>query len=147
MQHPVVDRVFPIDPSDLLPAITPDNEAYWTALAEGRLLLQRCEGCGRSRHPIAPVCPYCLALGWQWQESTGRGRVFSWVKYHRSYLPEFVPLMPYVVATIELAEGARIFGLIRDTHEAPAIGAPVTLVIERWPDGRCVPAFVIEGDG
>ena len=57
-----IKREFPVDPSSLLPAVTPDNERFWQGLAEGELLLQACTGCGRVRHPIAPVCPYIVRV-------------------------------------------------------------------------------------
>lgn len=144
MSHPIVERTFPSDPSGLLPAVTPDNAPYWDALARGELTAQACTRCGRVRHPVAPVCPHCGATAWQWRTLSGRGKVFSWVRYHRGYLPEFADVMPYVVATIELDEGARMFARLIDQPANPKIGDPVSLVVERWPDGRCVPAFKTE---
>ena len=137
----IIPRQFPVDPSGILPAVTPDNEAHWSALAEGRLLIQRCQKCTKARYPIAPVCPYCGDNTWTWNAVSGQGRIFSWVRYHRSYLPEFEDLMPYVVATIELDEGPRLFGRLVGKVSEPKIGQAVGMVVERWPDGRCVPAF------
>lgn len=140
----IVKRQFPVDPSQLLPAVTPDNKPFWDALAQGRLQLQVCNDCARARHPIAPVCPYCRGTAWAWREMSGTGTVFSYVRFHRSYLPEFEDLMPYVVATVQLAEGPRMFGRLAGREVAPRIGQPVRLVIEEWPNGRCVPAFELE---
>lgn len=140
----IIKRKFPVDPSQLLPAVTPDNKPFWDGLAEGRLQLQVCDGCGQARHPVAPVCPYCRGTAWTWREMSGAGTVFSFVRFHRSYLPEFEDLMPYVVATVQLAEGPRMFGRIIARDVAPRIGQPVRLVIEEWPDGRCVAAFDLQ---
>lgn len=140
----IIERAFPVDPASILPAVTPDSEPFWKGCAEGRLLLQACLACGRPRHPIAPACPYCRGNAWRWREMSGRGTVFSWVRYHKSYLPEFADLIPYVVATVELEEGPRLFGRLIGRDIQPAIGRPVALVIERWPDGRCVPAFALK---
>ena len=38
-----------------------------------------------------------------------------------------------------------MFGRMIDQPDDPQIGQKVTMVIERWPDGRCVPAFKAEG--
>ncbi len=144
MTLPIIDRVFPIDPEDLLPAITPDNQQFWDALGRGEAIAQNCDGCKRTRYPIVPVCPYCGGTAWNWKTLSGKGTVFSWVRYVRSYLPEFEDLMPYVVLSVQLEEGARMFGRLLDKldRDAPiSIGAPVEMVIERWPDGRHVPAF------
>lgn len=145
MSLPIVERRFPKDPGGLLPAITPDNEKFWDALARGELIVQQCGGCARPRWPIAPVCPYCGKTEWSWRNCSGAGAVFSWVRYRRSYLPEFEDVMPYAVATVQLDEGVRMFGRMIDQKDDPVIGQKVTAVIERWPDGRCVPAFKVEG--
>jgi hypothetical protein len=137
----IIKREFPVDPSGLLPAVTPDNTHHWDALASGELHLQACRECLRVRFPIAPVCPYCRAARWEWRAMSGRGSVYSFVRYHRSYLPEFEDLMPYVVAVVELEEGARLFARLFGGDGAPRIGQPVDMVIEQWPDGRCVPVF------
>jgi hypothetical protein len=140
MMTSIVERLFPVEPSDLLPALTPDNAMFWSSLQDGELVLQRCDDCHRFRYPIMPVCPHCSSEKFRWHQASGQGKIFSWVRYHRSYLPEFEPLMPYVVATIELEENVRMFGLFKSSGE-PRIGMEVGLIIEKWPDGRCVPAF------
>lgn len=137
----IIDREFPVDPQGILPAITPDNSAHWEALEKGILLIQECGGCGRSRFPIAPACPYCGSSDWTWREASGEGTVFSFMRQHKGYLPEFEDLLPYVVATIQLAEGPRMFARLIGVDVQPKIGQPARLVIERWPGGRCVPAF------
>lgn len=137
----IVKRKFPIDPQGILPAITPDNAAHWEALTEGILLIQECGGCGRPRFPIAPVCPGCGGSAWSWREASENGTVFSFVRQHKSYLPEFEDLMPYVVATIQLEEGPRMFARLIGTDVQPRIGQAARMVVEEWPCGRCVPAF------
>ena len=144
----IIERTFPQDPTSLLPAVTPDNRRYWDGLAAGELNVQYCSGCTRLRYPIVPVCPYCTGTLWQWRKLSGKGQVYSWVRYHRSYLPEFEDLMPYIVITAQMDEGVRMYGRLANTiarNEGVDIGAPVETVIERWPDGRCVPAFRLIG--
>lgn len=145
MSLPVIERTFAGDPDDLLPAITSDNEPYWSALARGELIAQACTECGRMRFPIMPVCPYCGATKWQWRQLDGRGHVHSWVRYHRCFLDEFRDLIPYVVITAQLDKGVRIIGRLLDRDASPATGMPVTTVLERWLNGRCVPAFRLQG--
>ena len=140
----IITRTFPIDPAALLPQITPDSEPFWSGLAEGQLKLQVCKGCSKARHPISPACPYCGSNQWEWREMSGEGSVFSYARFHRSYLPEFEDLMPYVVLSVQLAEGPRMFGRLVDRNVTPRIGDAVCLAIERWPDGRCVAAFELK---
>ena len=139
----ILDRAFPVDPSDLLPPISPDTAVFWEGLAEGRLQAQACDSCDKARFPVAPVCPHCGATGWQWRALSERGHVHSWVRYRRSFLPEFADVMPYVVACVEFPEGVRMFGWLVDAPKEGAveIGAEVRAEAERWPDGRCVVRF------
>lgn len=137
--HPIIEWKHAIAPSGSS-MVRQDSAPFWEALGEGRFVCQYCARCGKFRFPVAPVCPYCLCVEWSWRSLSGRGVVFSWVRYHRSYLPEFEPLMPYCVLTVELEEGVRM--IARHTGELPpAISQPVRLVIERWPDGTHVPTF------
>jgi uncharacterized OB-fold protein len=143
MTIPVIDRLFPVDPSGLLPAITDDNKQYWDSLTRGELVAQACNSCDAVRYPIAPVCPQCGSTDWNWKSLSGEGRIFSWVRFQRPYLPEFQDVMPYAVASIQLREGPRMYGRLVGDSTNVSIGAAVSAVIEKWPDGRCVPAFEI----
>jgi len=140
----IIDRAFPVDPEGLLPAVNADNQRYWDGLAKGELNVQVCEGCQRRRYPIVPVCPYCAGTNWRWVTLSGKGKVYSWVRYQRGYLPEFEDLMPYIVILAQMEEGVRMFGRLIDRVPLGTplkIDTPVQTVIERWPGGRCVPAF------
>ncbi len=44
-----------------LPQLTPENEFFWTAGADGELRFQHCTACGAYLHPPGPICPYCRA--------------------------------------------------------------------------------------
>lgn len=131
------------DPTYLLPRMTEDVAPYWEALRGGRLLLQECLSCGKRRHPVAPICPYCLSDRFIWQQVAPSGSIFSWIRYHRSYLPEFEQLMPYSVLTVQLDAGPRMFGRFASDVD-PEIGARVRAIGEEWPDGHIVPAFIPE---
>ena len=144
----ISERIFPIDPTGLLPAVNADNQPYWDGLAQGELKVQACEGCSKKRYPIVPVCPYCTCTKWNWATLSGKAKVYSWVRYQRGYLPEFEDLMPYIVVLAQMDEGVRMFGRLTDKLGDKAtlkIGTALDTVIERWPDGRCVPAFKLAG--
>lgn len=130
------------DPAYLLPQMTREVRPFFEQLANGRLALQHCDACGRARYPVAPVCPYCGSSDLSWRALSGRGTVHSWVRYHKSYLPEFEPLMPYVVLSVQLEEGPRIFGRLAEERGEPRAGMPVQAIVERWPGDRHVHAFV-----
>jgi uncharacterized OB-fold protein len=133
------------DPSRLLPRRTRQNDEFFAALADGRLVLQRCEGCGHARYPVAPACPRCATSGGRWEALTGAGSVHSWIRYRKSYLPEFEPLMPYVVVCAQLDDGPRMFGRLVAAEGDPRIGDRVRMLAERLPSGEHTIAFIAEG--
>ncbi len=122
------------------PLVSPDAAPHYDALAQGRFLLQRCASCLRFRLPPGPVCPYCASGAASWEAASPKGIVHSWTRYHRAYLPEFEPLVPYVVLNVQLDAGPRLIGRWTEAAEV-CIGRPVRVVVERWRDGLCVPAF------
>jgi uncharacterized OB-fold protein len=83
------------------------NEAYWAALAEGRLVLQRC-ACGQRFMPARAACPACLGTQWTWETAQGGGQLKSWVVYHIALHDAFRDRVPYNVALVELDEGVRL---------------------------------------
>lgn len=44
----------------------------------------------------------------EWEEASGRGRVYTWSTVHRNDLPPFDGRCPYVVGVVELEEGPRV---------------------------------------
>jgi uncharacterized OB-fold protein len=120
--------------------LTDENRPYWDALREGAFVGQHCNACAAIQVPGGPNCQRCGSTHLSWRPLSGRGHIFSWVRFHRSYLPEFADLIPYCVATVALAEGPRLYARLIDIGE-PVIGAAVQLEIERWPSGRCFPTF------
>ena len=42
-----------------LPTIEDETREYWTAAADGRLLIARCGSCERVHHYPRVMCPFC----------------------------------------------------------------------------------------
>ncbi len=110
-----------------LPLRTEENAPYLDGLKQRRLLLQRCDGCGKLRYPAAMFCPSCLAEGAQWVEVSGRGTVYSFIILHQPYHPGFRDELPYNVAVVELEEGPRVVtNIVGCANEDIKIGMGVT---------------------
>jgi uncharacterized OB-fold protein len=77
-------------------------------LRERKLLMPRCDECKAYWFPPSALCPHCSSAKWSWTVTSGRGRVFSYVVYHRVYHPAFAEDVPYTVGVIELDEGPRM---------------------------------------
>jgi len=90
-------------PGRPLPEPSPLTEEFWRAAREHRLVRPVCDRCGRSHFTPQVACPHCLATGWRYQRSSGRGTVYSWTVVHRPPGSGFDP--PYVLAVVDLEEG------------------------------------------
>lgn len=98
----------PVPYAKPLPRITPDNKGFWDAARRHELCLPSCLECQRAHYPPGPVCPFCLSDQLAWSRMSGKGKVTSWVIFHRNWFPEFADDLPYAVVQVELAEGPRL---------------------------------------
>ena len=70
--------------------------------------------------------PGCGGDGSEWAGVTGRGTLESFCLFHRAYFPGFEGEVPYNVAVVRLAEGARLFtNIIGVSNDRLRIGMPV----------------------
>ncbi len=126
----------PVPPADA------DGARYWQGARDGKLLLQRCVGCGAVRFYPRHLCPACWSPDHAWIEAAGRGRVHSFTVIHRPPSPEFAARVPYVVALVDLEEGPRMMAnVISADALGVAIDDPVTVVFEERADGFMLPQF------
>jgi uncharacterized OB-fold protein len=109
-------------------AIPPEGDlhsaAFWDGLRRRQVVVGRCLDCGRNFFPHLPGCPRCGGRRLVDQVTAGSGTVYSWVRVHRPLSDAPVVAPPYVVATVELDDGCRLFGRI-EPQESVAIGMPV----------------------
>jgi len=127
-----------LPPPDWEPA-----RGLWDGARAGELRIPRCAGCGRFVWYPAAVCPDCGGAEHPWTAVSGRGRIFTWVRVHRAFLPGYAPRVPYVTALVELEEDARV-RVATWLQDVPAkgqrIGMPVVVGFE--PLGEVVlPVF------
>lgn len=128
------------------PILTEDNHAFWDAARDGRLVTQRCAGCGRLQHPPRPMCPSCHGLDLEVVDLAGTGVVYSYSILHHPQHPSFE--YPVVAALIDLDEGVRILSNLVDVPpEDVRIGMPVEVRFVPTRDEMSVPVFAPrEGD-
>jgi uncharacterized OB-fold protein len=127
-----------------LPAITSLNRPYWDGLLEHRLMLQRCQLCGRHWHPAGPWCPFCWSRERAWTQVSGRGRVSSWVVFHQPYFRAFADDVPYHVAEIELDEGPRLLStLVGVPNDEISLGLEVEVFFDDVTEGLTLPRFKV----
>lgn len=127
-----------------LPVIDRSNQAYWDGCRAGRLLLPRCEDCGRTWFPPSANCPGCLSRRIAWIPASGRGRIWSWNVFHRAYFPGFAAELPYLTALVELAEGPLMASTIVGAAAADLrCDLPVEVVFDQVTAEVTLPKFRI----
>jgi uncharacterized OB-fold protein len=128
------------DPSSAL------TREFWEASARGRLVRPVCNTCGHNFFTPSLACPECLSQDWTYQESEGRGVVYSHTTVFRG--PDDSWPVPYVLAIIDVNEGWTMLSrLIVDPPDESVpgslIGLPVKVafVLEDRPPHRLLPVF------
>lgn len=128
------------------PFITRDNAFWFEAVAQGRLVFQRCTSCGRLRHPPGPVCPHCHSFTWDTVTSSGRGTLYSFTVAHHPKVPAFD--YPHAVGLAEMEEGVRLMADIVDIpHDQLRVGLPVQVRFTRHDEDLTLPQFGPREDG
>lgn len=126
-----------------LPVPNADSKPYWEAAKDGRLVLQKCKGCGLTSFMPRHVCPSCWSSAKEWVTAAGTGTVHSFSIIHRAPLPSFKDRMPYVIALIELQEGPRMMtNIVGEGALDVRIGDPVMVWFEDRGNAR-IPQFRI----
>jgi uncharacterized OB-fold protein len=125
-----------------IPVPSEESQAYWDGLRNRKLLMPRCDACGKYWFPPSLLCPHCNATNWTWTSTSGRGRIFSYVVYHRVYHPGFADEVPYAVAVIELDEGPRmVSNVIGIAPDKLACDLRVEVVYQPITDTITLPKF------
>ncbi|MCP5059739.1 MAG: hypothetical protein GY937_23800 [bacterium] len=128
------------------PVPEPDalSAPFWEACRNGALEFSACDDCGHYFLPAGPCCPDCWSPCMSSRAASGRGHVFSFAVYRRTYHPGMPA--PYVVALIELEEGPRLISnVVGCAPEEVAIDMPVQLRFEPAGDFM-LPRFAPVGD-
>ena len=124
------------------PTINDVNRPFWDGCTHGKLLVQRCTQCGFRRYPAAGACPKCLSPGAEWEPLSGRGKVFSFIVFHRAYHPAWESKVPYVVAMIELDEGPMMMSNVVGVDPAALkVDDAVIVAFEALDEGLAMPVF------
>src|SRR5437870_4648869 len=91
--------------SRMLPAITDANRALFTGGANGQLLIQRCDACGRWAPQPVDSCETCGGVLTAAPVS-GDATVFTYTVNMHQFHPDVAP--PNVIAIVVLAEQADL---------------------------------------
>jgi uncharacterized OB-fold protein len=124
------------------PRPAPESLPYWQAASEHRLALPQCHSCDKFWFPPSRSCPHCLSDQFSFENVSGRGKIFSFVTFHRIYRPAFAESVPYVVALVELEEGPRLLtNILGISHEDVRCDMDVEVVFDDLDANTSVPKF------
>ncbi len=123
------------------PSSSRDTQFFWDGVKAHELRIQR-RPDGSLQHPPLPAV-------WQDKESpidyvvaSGRGTVFSFVVHHAPKVPG--RMLPFVIALVELEEGVRMLGELRNVDPATVeIGMPVRATYIDFPANDAGPAWTL----
>ena len=118
------------------PTVFPDNETFWKAAGEGRLLVKRCAACSQYHWFPRPLCPFCFSDRTEWKEASGRGTVYTFSVTRRA------GPIPFAIAYVTLEEGPTMLTNLVDCDlDAVRIGDEVQVVFKPTDGGPPVPMF------
>ena len=127
------------------PAPVPTNfsQPFWDGAKEKKFMLQYCLDTGKYQFFPRPNSIHTGRRNTEWREASGDGTVYSFTVTRRAP-PAFRGREPYVIGSIQLAEGPRMMSNIVGDHALDVeIGDGVTLRFEDR-EGSKLPQFALE---
>ena len=131
-----------LDPAFMMrPAPSKDTQFFWDGVNAHELRLQK-RPDGTLQHPPVPALWQDKELPTDYAVASGKGTVFSFVVHHAPKVPGRT--VPFVIALVELEEGVRMLGELRDVdHSKVEIGMPVQATYIDFPAGEDGPAWTL----
>ncbi|MBV7706965.1 Zn-ribbon domain-containing OB-fold protein [Nocardia nova] len=123
-----------------IPVVEGNSAQYWDGARDRKLLIAKCQDCGRVHHYPRVSCPFCWSESVTAVEAKGTGSVYSFSTVYVNDLEPFAARLPYIAALVELDEGPRVVTNIEGIAPADVrIGMPVRAVFREIVD----PAYAV----
>jgi uncharacterized OB-fold protein len=111
----------------------PDAVPYFEGLQRGVVMVQRCQACSAAQFPPRVHCIACGDCSLAWEIVDGAGTVYAKTVNRRAAEENFEPLLPYVVALIDLDIGVRVLARATCPPEGVTTGMRVTVAPDPAP--------------
>jgi uncharacterized OB-fold protein len=122
-------------PKKSLPQINKVDQPFWQGAAAGKLLLQKCQACGKLQFFPRVACVDCFSGDIDWIESKGAGKVHSFTLVRVPRNPAFKDETPIYYINVILDEGLIIESrLVGDTKEKVKMGDRVKVIFQPTHD-------------
>lgn len=123
------------------PAVSRDTQFFWDGVDAHELRIQKRRD-GTLQHPPVPAVWQDKGAPADYAVARGTGTVFSYVVHHAPKVPGRT--VPFVIALVELEEGVRMLGELRNVEPAAVtIGMPVRATYIDFPSGDAGPAWTL----
>jgi 3-oxo-4,17-pregnadiene-20-carboxyl-CoA hydratase alpha subunit len=123
------------------PASSRDTKFFWDGVNAHELRIQK-RPDGSLQHPPVPALWADKGAPIDYVVASGKGTVFSFVVHHAPKVPGRT--LPFVIALVELEEGVRMLGELRNVDPATVeIGMPVRAMYIDFPEGNSGPAWTL----
>ena len=123
------------------PASSRDTKFFWDGVNAHELRIQK-RPDGSLQHPPVPALWADKEVPTDYVVASGEGTVFSFVVHHAPKVPGRT--LPFVIALVELEEGVRMLGELRNVDPATVkIGMPVRATYIDFPEGNSGPAWTL----
>ncbi len=129
-----------LDPDAMMrPSVSRDTAFFWEGVKAHELRIQR-RPDGGLQHPPVPAVWQDKTAPIDYVVGSGKGTVFSFVVHHAPKVPGRT--LPFVIALVELEEGVRMLGELRNVDSAQVtIGMPVRATYIDFPAGDSGPEW------
>ena len=118
-----------------LPVPDPYTRPFWDGTRRHQLLLQRCRNCAKFRWTPQYLCPHCLSEAYEWEGTSGKGRLYSYTIIHRPPDPEVFSELPFILAVVKLDEGPYMLtNIMGSAPEDLKVEMPVEVQFEDATD-------------
>ena len=119
-----------------------ENEPFFAAIEDGRLLIGRCGACGEHHYYPRPHCPKCWSDDVEWVDAGGGATLYTWSVIHTNDLPPWGGRVPYIAGVVELDEGPRMMThIVGAEGDDLRIGMPLELEFVDLDDELTIAAF------
>ncbi|MCP3468978.1 SDR family NAD(P)-dependent oxidoreductase [Bradyrhizobium sp. CCGUVB1N3] len=119
------------------------SHGFTRAAAEGRFMLQRCEGCGAFAYPAREACPACLSAGLAFVDAPRRGTLLAETTARVPSDVYFRERVPWRIGLVKMDVGPT---MVAHLHADCSEGAPVLMSFQLDKSGQAVAFARPEGE-
>jgi uncharacterized OB-fold protein len=127
-----------------MPLPDPISRFFWDGVRDHKLLILRCDNCGKFIHFPRDVCRFCLSTELTPTAVSGQATLDTWTEPFQSSDPFFSERVPYIVAIVELVEQSHL-KMVTNIVDCPAdhlrIGMDVVVDFREIAPGLVLPLF------